>query len=55
MRGHRWKLFCLYCRFIGWTILAAIFTLCIGFLWLEPYIKTSMARFYDDLNAPAGS
>jgi len=55
MYGRRWKLFCLYCRFIGWALLAAIFTLGIGFLWLEPYMRASMARFYDDLNAPAGA
>ena len=55
MLGYRWKLFCLYCRFIGWALLAGIFTLGIGFLWLEPYMKTSMARFYDDISAPAGA
>jgi uncharacterized membrane protein len=55
MRGRRWKLFCLYCRFIGWAVLAVIFTLGIGFLWLEPYMRTSIARFYDDLREPAGA
>jgi uncharacterized membrane protein len=48
MRGRKWKLFCLYLRFIGWGILS-ILTLGIGFLWLSPYIYTSIAHFYDDI------
>jgi uncharacterized membrane protein len=55
MRGRRWKLFCLHCRFIGWALLAIIFTLGIGFLWLQPYINTSVARFYDDIQQPVES
>ncbi len=47
MDGNKWKLFCLHCRFIGWSLLC-ILTLGIGFLWLGPYIVTSMARFHDD-------
>ncbi|MDD5094291.1 MAG: DUF975 family protein [Dehalococcoidia bacterium] len=49
MGGHRWKLFCLLLRFIGWFLLC-ILTLGIGFLWLIPYITVSCARFYDDIN-----
>jgi len=49
MNGHRWKLFCLFLRFIGWFVLC-ILTLGIGFLWLIPYITVSCARFYDDIN-----
>ncbi len=48
MRGAKWRLFCLHCRFIGWSLLALL-TLGIGFLWVWPYIMTSQARFYDDL------
>ncbi|MBM4152672.1 MAG: DUF975 family protein, partial [Kiritimatiellaceae bacterium] len=48
MRGHKWKYFCLSCRFIGW-ILLAICTLGIGFLWLGPYMQTTFAHFYDDV------
>lgn len=48
MHGNRWKLFCLGWRFFGW-ILLAVLTICIGFLWLVPYIQTSMAHFYEDL------
>ncbi|TFG73978.1 MAG: DUF975 family protein [Chrysiogenales bacterium] len=51
MRGHKWKLFCLYCRFIGWNLLC-ILTLGIGFLWLSPYMNTSAAAFYNDLHSP---
>ncbi len=48
MQGNRWKLFCLGCRFIGWSLLCVL-TLGIGFLWLAPYIIVSYAKFYDDL------
>ncbi len=49
MNGHRWKLFCLFLRFIGWFLLC-ILTLGIGFLWFRPYVTVSCARFYDDIN-----
>jgi uncharacterized membrane protein len=48
MQGHRMKLFYLACRFIGWMLLC-ILTLGIGFLWLWPYVTTTMANFYDDI------
>jgi len=46
--GHRWKLFCLGLRFIGW-ILLCLLTFGIGLLWLWPYMGVSYARFYDDV------
>jgi uncharacterized membrane protein len=48
MRGHKWRCFCLLCRFLGWAVLC-IFTLGIGFLWLVPYMGTCIACFYNDL------
>jgi len=48
MSGHRWKLFCLYWRFFGWAILC-ILTMGIGYLWLAPYMQTTLAHFYDDV------
>lgn len=48
MKGNKWKLFCLSLRFIGWAILA-LMTFGIGFLWLVPYIQTSLAKFYEDV------
>lgn len=48
MAGSKWKLFCLQFRFIGWALLCLL-SLGIGFLWLTPYIMTSMACFYDDV------
>jgi uncharacterized membrane protein len=48
MDGYKWKLFVLQLSFIGWQILA-IFTLGIGFLWLQPYMAVSQAHFYDML------
>jgi uncharacterized membrane protein len=57
MYGHKWKLFCLLCRFIGWALLC-ILTLGIGILWLYPYVMVSVAQFYDDVKGnyvPEGS
>ena len=48
IKGFKWKYFCLYLRFAGWTFLC-ILTLGIGFLWLFPYILVSFANFYDDI------
>jgi len=48
MYGYKWKLFFLYCRFIGW-ILLGIISLGIGFLWIMPYMAISFAKFYDDV------
>ena len=49
MKGNKWKLFCLCWRFFGWWLLAVFFTFGIGFLWLIPYIQTSLAKFYEDV------
>lgn len=48
MRGHKWDLFCLHLRFIGWYLLAII-TCGIGFLWVYPYITISQLNFYRQL------
>ena len=50
MKGHKFDLFWLVLSFIGWGILC-IFTLGIGFLWLIPYMQTSIAGFYEDVKA----
>ena len=50
MRGHKWELFVLELTFIGWGLLC-ILTLYIGFFWLQPYMTTSFAHFYDDVKA----
>ncbi|WP_432199486.1 DUF975 family protein [Anoxybacillus gonensis] len=46
MKGYKGKLFLLYLSFIGWGLLSML-TFGIGFLWLVPYIYTSLAAFYD--------
>jgi uncharacterized membrane protein len=51
MQGHKWRLFCLYIRFIGWSLLCLL-TFGIGYLWLIPYMWTSMACFHNDLLPP---
>ncbi|MDC9723757.1 MAG: DUF975 family protein [Urechidicola sp.] len=48
MDGHKEKLFFMYLRFFGWSLLC-ILTLGIGFLWFIPYANVSLAKFYDDL------
>lgn len=48
MVGNKWKLLCLQFRFLGWIVLCVL-TLGIGFLWLAPYMMTSLACFYDDV------
>jgi len=48
MRGNKWKLFCLYFRFVGWLLLCTL-TFGIGFIFLSPYIYVSHAQFYNDL------
>lgn len=50
MDGHKLDLFILSLSFIGWAILG-ILTLCIGYLWLTPYIYTTMVAFYEDVKA----
>ena len=49
MRGKRLKLFLLELSFVGWAILSVL-TLFIGFIFLAPYVQTSYAKFYDNLN-----
>lgn len=48
MRGYKMKYFLLNLRFIGWSLLAVL-TFGIGFIWLLPYMTTTMAGFYNDL------
>ncbi|MDD7247204.1 MAG: DUF975 family protein [Prevotellaceae bacterium] len=48
MQGHKMKLFLLDLSFIGWFFLS-ILTLGIGFLFLQPYMSTAHAHFYEDL------
>lgn len=53
MRGHKFDYFYLLLTFIGWGILAVL-TLGLGFLWLLPYMMTTMAAFYNDLKKEKG-
>ncbi|NBD25595.1 DUF975 family protein [Paenibacillus glycinis] len=48
MKGHKGRLFVLFLSFIGWMLLCFV-TFGIGILWLNPYIYTTMAHFYEDL------
>ena len=52
MDGNKWKYFRLQWRFFGW-ILLCLLTLGIGFIWLAPYMQTSMAAFYQDVKEQA--
>jgi uncharacterized membrane protein len=48
MNGYKAKLFRLYLRFLGWSLLC-ILTLGIGFFWLIPWMQVTFAKFYDDI------
>ena len=48
MKGYKGRLFLLQLSFIGWMILG-IFTLGILYLWLVPYVETTLTLFYFDL------
>ncbi|MQS76693.1 DUF975 family protein [Companilactobacillus halodurans] len=48
MNGNKWRYFVLQLSFIGWWILGFI-SLGIGFIWIYPYYKLTMANFYHDL------
>ena len=50
MNGNKMKLFLLDLSFLGWAILCA-FTFGIGYFFLQPYMMTSRAAFYQDLKA----
>lgn len=46
MEGHKFDYFYLMLTFIGWLFLG-ILTLGIGLLWVNPYIYTASAHFYE--------
>jgi uncharacterized membrane protein len=48
MKSHKTQLFWLSLSFIGWIILSFL-TLGIGFLFLCPYMETTLAHFYEEL------
>jgi uncharacterized membrane protein len=48
MEGHKMDYFILNLSFIGWSLLC-ILTFGIGFLWLVPYVKVSLAHFHNEL------
>lgn len=50
MKENKWKLFCLYGRFLGWFLLCFL-TLGVGFIFIGPYVSVSLAKFYDDLKS----
>ncbi len=51
MDGNRLRLFCLEISFIGWILLAILFTCGIGMLWVVPYMEASFAAFYREIKA----
>lgn len=51
MKGNRGNYFLLQLSFIGWAILAVL-SLCIGLLWLTPYIAIAEICFYDRITKP---
>ncbi|MBR1902548.1 MAG: DUF975 family protein [Bacteroidaceae bacterium] len=50
MNGHKMEFFWLLLSFIGWLILSFL-TLGFGFIFLQPYMETTFAHYYEDLKA----
>lgn len=48
MNGQKKRLFLLWLSFVP-LILISIITCCLGFIWVVPYIKVTLANFYMDL------
>ena len=48
MKGNKWRLFVLYLSFLGWILLGGL-TIYIGFLWIGPYMYTTITNFYFEL------
>lgn len=48
MNGHKGRLFYLWISFIP-LLLLGLFTCCIGYIWIIPYLKVALANFYMDL------
>ena len=49
MEGNKWRLFCLQISFIGWALLAAIFTLGLGLIVVVTYATAAEAAFYREV------
>lgn len=47
MKGHKWKFFILTLSFIGWYLLG-ILSLCIGYIWIIPYVMQTYTEFYKE-------
>lgn len=48
MKGHKWELFCLEFRFIGWWILCGLTCGILSF-WITPYNIAAQLNFYRNL------
>lgn len=51
-QGHKGDIFCMLMSFFGWFILCCL-SFGIGFIWLHPYVTTSMTNAYYDLKLMA--
>lgn len=51
-QGHKGDIFCMLMSFFGWFILSCL-SFGIGFIWLHPYVTTSMTNAYYDLKLMA--
>lgn len=49
MKGQFWRYIGMSLSFVPWVLLSA-FTMGLGFLWVFPYMLTTRAEFYRDLN-----
>lgn len=49
MEGNKIRLFLLYLSFVGWYVLGVV-SFGVGFIWILPYVKATIAAFYNSLN-----
>ena len=51
MKGHKWELFVLDLSFIGWILLDILTLGILGLFYVNPYIFSTHAAFYEALKA----
>ncbi|MCR5654571.1 MAG: DUF975 family protein [Lachnospiraceae bacterium] len=49
MDGHKWELFVLDLSFLGWAILSALTLGILGVFYVNPYVFSTRAAFYDSI------
>ena len=51
MQGHKWELFVLHLSFLGWEILGILTLGILDIFYVQPYLYSSLAAFYEERKA----